>query len=181
MNAINDPAEMVSDSHRQTAAPYDQEAASTFTLRRTGRKAVKFDGWQLIEAIGSQNRDVWHDLNIYRSVKDALVVELIVRRGLPDHQDMFRVNTFEDLAAAAEWLEAYRPADDVPIPSGLGAVDTALPWAVLHAVQLRQSIERIALDYQSLLSEVFAALDLSDPPDVQAVSSEAKTSSKLAS
>ncbi len=128
MNAIIDPAGLVSSSHRHTHADHheQEEEAATYTLRRTGRKAVKFEGWQLIEAIGSQeNRDVWHDLNVYCTVKDALVVELIVRHASADHLDMFRVKTFDDVADAAAWLEGYRPAEDAPIPLGLGTTDTA--------------------------------------------------------
>jgi hypothetical protein len=175
MNAINDPAGLVPE-HQD-----DQQPAVTFTLRRPGRKAVRFEGWQLIEAVGSDtNRPVWHDLNLYRTVKDCVVVELIARRTLPDHQDICRVKTFEDLAAAAAWLETYRPADDVPIPASLGAVETALPWAVLQSVQLRQSIDRLESDYQTLITEVFAALDLTDPADGTVAQTRRKPAPKVA-
>jgi hypothetical protein len=97
--------------------------------------------------------------------------------NLPDHQDIFHVKTFDDLMAAAAWLETYRSADDVPIPAGLGGVDIALPWAVLQAVQLRQSIDRLESDYQALLSEVFAALDLTDPAEAQAAPARRKPAS----
>jgi hypothetical protein len=168
MNAISGPAGLQPSSQHRSEAQLD-EAAVTHTLRRTGRKAVRFDGWQLIEAIGSDsNSQVWHDLNIYRSTKDAVVVELIVRHSLPDHQDICRVKTFDDLPDAAAWLENYAASQDVLVPAGLGSDDTSLPWAVLQAVQLRQSMERLTLSYQALLSEVFAALDLTDTPEVQA-------------
>jgi hypothetical protein len=161
MNAMNDPAALLPG--HQGDAP-----ASTFTLRRTGRKAVRFDGWQLIEAIGSDGgRPVWHDLNVYRTAKGCVVAELIVRRTAPDQQDVVHVKTFADLQEAAAWLEAYRAANDVPIPPGLGGNDVALPWAVLQAVQLRQSIDRLEADYRALLSEVFAALDLTDPAEAR--------------
>ncbi len=179
MNAISHPGGMPSGNNDPDASHADQEAPATFTLRRTGRKAVRFDGWQLIEAVGSNTgRHVWNDLNIYRTVKNCVVVELIARRSGPDHHDIFQVKTFEDMAAAAAWLEAYRAAEDVPIPAGLGEVDTALPWAVLQAVQLRQTIDRIEADYHALLSEVFAALDLTDPAEVQSVTARRKPSSR---
>ena len=180
MNAYNGPTGLSSDS-RPDSSIAGQQAAVTYTLRRTGRKAVRFDGWQLVEAIGSgTGRHVWHDLNIYRSVKGCIVVELIVRRNPPDHQDIFHVKTFDDMAAAACWLESYRSADDVPIPTGLGEVETALPWAVLQAVQLRQTIDRLESDYQALLSEVFAALDLPDPADAQPAPARRKPASRPA-
>jgi hypothetical protein len=132
------------------------------TLRRSGRKAVRFEGWQ---AGSSCDRHVWHDLNIYRTVSGSIVVELIARRAMADHHDLPQVRVFDDLATAANWLEAYRPAESAPIPAGLGAAETALPWAVLQAVQLRQRMDRIELDYHALLSEVFAALDLTEPAE----------------
>jgi hypothetical protein len=178
MNAISDPALLVLNGEHRSAAG-SNEAAVTHTLRRTGRKAVRFQGWQLIEAIGSDgNRDVWHDLNIYRTVKDAIVVELIVRRGLEGQQDTCHVKTFEDLPAAAAWLENYPAAEDAPIPPGLGSNDIALAWAVLQAVQLRQCIDRLASNYQTLLTEVFAALELTDPPDAQPVQAQRKAACK---
>jgi len=169
MNAYTGPAGMVSENNPASDASLgEQQGAVTYTLRRTGRKAVRFEGWQLIEAIGSdKGRHVWHDLNVYRTAKGCIVVELIARRNLPDHQDVFHVKTFDDLTASAAWLETYRSADDVPIPTGLGEVDVALPWSVLQAVQLRQSISRLESDYQALLTEVFAALDLTDSAEAQ--------------
>jgi hypothetical protein len=173
MNAISGPAGLVSNSHdRSGGSAIDKQGAVTHTLRRTGRKAVRFDGWQLIDAVGSSgDQQVWHDLNIYRTVKDTIVVELIARRALADHQDVCQVRTFEDLAAAAAWLESYATAADVPIPAGLASQDVALPWAVLQAVQMRQCIDRLQSNYQALLSEVFAALDLTDAPEMHSAAS----------
>jgi hypothetical protein len=182
MNAYIGPTGIGSDNHLPAdASRAAHEGAGTYTLRRTGRKAVRFDGWQLVEAIGSEaGRHIWHDLNIYRTVKGCIIVELIVRGNQPDHQDVFHVKTFEDLTAAAAWLESYRCADDVPIPAGLGEAQVALPWAVLQAVQLRQSMDRLESDYQALLSEVFAALDLTDPAEAQPAPARRKQGSRTA-
>lgn len=161
MNAMNDPSDLSPDWSAD-APP------STFTLRRTGRKAVRFNGWQLVEATGANNgRPVWYDLNLYRAVGNHIVVQLTVCHTASDQQGHSHVWTFASLPEAATWLEAYRVADDVAVPPGLGGKDVALPWAVLQAVQLRQSIDRLEADYHALLSEVFAALDLTDPAEVR--------------
>jgi hypothetical protein len=174
MNAIMERGAVEADEGRPAGRHAGMKAEgcesdrqpSCHTLRRNGRKAIRFEGWQLIEAAGSSHGgQVWHDLNIYRTVSDSIVVELIARHATADHHDLSQVRVFDDLPSAADWLEAYRPAENAPIPAGLGATDTALPWAVLQAVQLRQRIERIELDYQALLSEVFAALDLTEPAE----------------
>ncbi len=152
--------------------------SATYTLRRTGRKALRFEGWQLIEAVGTaRDRHVWHDLNVFRTLGGGVVVELIVHNDDPDQPDIGRVETFADLAAAAAWLESYPVAADVPVPGSLGTLDTALPWAMLHAAQLRQRLAGIELDYRALLSEVFAALDLTEPADGAASSGAAHAAS----
>jgi hypothetical protein len=135
------------------------------TLRRTGRKAVRFTGWQLVEARGAASPSaspgaMWYDLALYRSVADAIIVELVARRSLVDEPDLCRVEVFPDLQHAASWLEDYPCAQDVPIPVSLAAADAPMVLSVLQAVQLRQRIARINDDYQGLLSEVFEALDI---------------------
>lgn len=170
MNAINDLrlADTRSPGLRrlEEASESAPQPSVERTLRRTGRKPVRFEGWQLIEAAGSDGRcPIWYDLNLYSTVAGSVVVELVTRRHAVDDQDLFRVKTFADLRAAAAWLEGYRCAEDVPIPAGLSSIDTALPWAVLQAVQLRQRLHRIETDFHALLSEVFAALDLTDPAE----------------
>jgi hypothetical protein len=135
------------------------------TLRRTGRKAVRFTGWQMVEARGSASPSasagtMWYDLALYRSVADAIIVELVARRHLMDEPDLCRVEVFQDIQDAASWLEEYPCAQDVPIPATLAAGDAPMAVSVLQAVQLRQRIARINDDYQGLLSEVFEALDI---------------------
>lgn len=165
MNAVTSPA----PSGKAAAVPPEADGAILHTLRRTGRKAVRFRGWQLVEALGAGGRQpVSHDLNVYRTASDEVVVELIARRS-SEHGDISRVCTFADLAAAAAWLEAFGPAEDLPLPEGMTPAQGTLPWAMLQAVQLRQCIERVELEYRSLLSEVFAALDLTDPALVEPV------------
>jgi hypothetical protein len=137
------------------------------TLRRTGRKAVRFSGWQIVEALGSSGSapvpgTIWYDLAIYRSAADSIIVELIARRGELDEQDIHHVEIFATLLEAASWLENYACAQDVPIPAMLAETDGPMAVSILQAVQLRQRIARIRDDYQGLLSEVFEALDITD-------------------
>lgn len=132
-------------------------------LRCTGRKALRFQGWQLVEAIGqSTGRAVWHDLNIYNTLAGKIVTEILVRSDAGERPDISHVKIFDTLDDASEWLEAYDPADDLPIPDGLGARESPLPWTILEAVKLRMRMDNVELDYKSLLSDVFTALDLSE-------------------
>jgi hypothetical protein len=142
-------------------------APALHVLRRTGRKAVRFTGWHIVEARGGEQGTMWYDLSIYRSIADSIVVELIARRAELDAQDMHRVEILPDLRAAANWLEQFECGNDVPIAASLAAGDGPMAACVLQAVQLRQLIARIRDDYQGLLSEVFEALDLTagDSPD----------------
>ena len=162
MNAIASPANVVLEIHSNSMGSDSDRGC--FTLRRTGQKALRFQGQQLVDAAGLRDgREVWHDLNIYGTDDQQIVVELITRRSMADQQDLYEVETFNNLTDAATWLQAYDSASHAPIPSGLGAADMSLPWAVMQAVHLRQTMDRICIDYKSLLTEVFMALDLTDP------------------
>jgi hypothetical protein len=163
MNARIDPADARPEAIGWSQAGAEPEPATTYTLRRTGRKALRFDGWQLVEAFGPhETRHVWHDLNLYRTRANAIVVELIVhRRG---HPDLSRVTSFKTLDEAAAWLETYAPGSDAPVPPELGAPEN-LPLAMLQALQLRQIMARVEQDYRELLSDVLAVLDQAEDAD----------------
>jgi len=149
----------------ETAIPKSIPAPRQYTLRRSGRKAVRFDGWQLIEAKAAGETDtISYDLAIYRSDANAIIVELIARRGILDEQDLSRVEVFPDLAVAATWLESYGVGNDVPIDAALSADEASVVSSVLKAIQLRQRIARIEDDYHGLLSDVFDALGITDSP-----------------
>jgi hypothetical protein len=165
VNAISNPthASEIAQSSLSSGSTSEPES---FTLRRTGRKAIRFQGRQLVEAIGGgHDHNVAHDLNIYETTSGRIIVELIVRRSLPESKDLHRIHKFDDLPSAASWLEAYCAGEDVTIPSEIGNAETTLPWAVLYAVSLRQTMARIECEYRGMLSDVFMALDLTDPAD----------------
>jgi hypothetical protein len=149
----------------QAGASLGNQAAREFTLRRSGHKAVRFTGFQLVDAQGSGDAgSMWYDLAIYRSDESAIIVELAARRRLLDEQDIFHVEVFPDLGAAAGWLESYPCGNDVPIPASLAGGDAPMAIAVLKAVQLRQRIARIQDEYHGLLPDVFDALGITDSP-----------------
>ena len=165
MNAITG---IIEDSDGTTAGT--SGPPQLHTLRRSGRKAVRFYGWQLVEAKGANDSEpVWYDLAIYRSDAELVIVELVARRNLVSEQDLARVETFPTLAAAAAWLESYGVGNDVPIPASLAADTDSVAVAVLKAIQLRQRIARIQDDYHGLLSDIFEALNITDAPLVSGV------------
>jgi hypothetical protein len=157
MNAITGYAAST-ETHSATPAP-----PILHTLRRTGRKAVRFTGWQMLEALGSgEAGTIWYDLSIYRSVAESIVVELVARREAVGEQDFSRVEVFASLQEAASWLESYPCAGDVPIPPTLASGEGPMANSVLQALKLRQRIARITDEYHGLLSDVFEALDITD-------------------
>jgi hypothetical protein len=144
-------------------------APHIYTLRRSGHKAVRFTGWQVVEALGAgEPGTIWYDLSMYRSEADAVIVELTARRHLVDEQDLARVEAFPSLADAASWLENYDVGNDVPIPAALSCDEGPVAVAVLKVIKLRQRIARIQDDYHNLLSDVFNILDITDTPSIQA-------------
>jgi hypothetical protein len=165
MNAISDVAGAQDETMSAVHAP-----PQLYTLRRTGRKPVRFSGWQVVDAQGAgENGALWYDLALYRSDSNAIIVELVARRQKLDAPDLSRVEVFDSLAAASSWLESYTCSHDVPVPTDLAVEGKPMVDAVLQAVQLRQHIERIRDDYQGLLSDVFEILDLADTASPQRV------------
>jgi hypothetical protein len=134
-----------------------------WTLRRTGRKPVRFNGWQVLEACGLASQDgIGHALNVYRTVAGAIVIELAAQRAMMDEADLLRVEVFVNLCDAAQWLQSYRCTSDIPIAAGLTDSDEPLALTVMRTVRLRRQILRVEEEYQALLSDVFAALDVTD-------------------
>jgi len=170
MNAMTDiTADQDSDRAGNATSP------RLYTLRRTGHKAVRFTGWQVVEALGAgEPGTIWYDLAMYRSEADAVIVELIARRHLVDEQDLARVEAFSSLADAVAWLESYDVGNDVPIPAALACDEGPVAVAVLKVIKLRQRIARIQDDYHSLLSDVFNILDITDTPSLRSVDAGAQ-------
>jgi hypothetical protein len=169
MNAVSDIAAASLESISDPLA-----LPRLHTLRRTGRKAIRFSGWQMVEAVGAgEVGSMWYDLAIYRSDAEKIITELIARRRLMGERDFFRVEVFDTLAAASFWLESYACANDVPIPADLAADNGPMSSAVLQAVQLRQRISRIEDDYRSLLSDIFEVLDMTDSNPSEALADAA--------
>jgi hypothetical protein len=163
MNAVT---ELLADDDAR--ASETAAAGHRFTLRRTGRKPVRFAGWKMVEAVGGgETAPLHYDLAIYRTTGNHFLCELIARRAGVEAQDIFRVESFAALDPLTQWLQSHDCATDVPVPSCLAAQDGPLALAVLHAVRLRDTIARIEGEYQDLLSDVFAAIGVTDAPDIQ--------------
>jgi hypothetical protein len=146
----------------------DESPIQTFTLRRTGRRPLRFQGWQMVEAAGyTPAAKVWYDINIYQTVGGAVVVEAVAHRAAIGERDVTHIQICSSLGEAAEWLEGYSPATDVAIAPSLVQGETPLALAALQAVQLRQRMFRIEEDYRVLVSEVLAGLDVTEQPTVQ--------------
>lgn len=158
MNAMADLSGQADESGQAASVP-----PTLHTLRRTGRKPVKFSGWRMVESAGAGDGGaMWYDLTLYRSQTAQVIVELIARRSQLGEQDLSRVEIFESLDHAVAWLEAYDCANDVPVPAEL--MNGAAPMAatVLYSVQLRQRIMRIADEFHGLLSDIFGVLGVAD-------------------
>jgi hypothetical protein len=138
--------------------------AETFTLRRTGRRPTRFDGWLLVEASSAPDAGgVQYDVRLYRSTRGRIVAELVAHRGEPDAPDLEHVETLASLEEAADWLLRHRCASDLSLPAALNHEDTPLLQAALLAVRVRQQTARLQDEYNALLSDVFTALGIAEP------------------
>lgn len=144
-------------------------ADSAYTLRRTGRKPLRFKGVKLLETAADDQAaasaaPLGYDITIYKTSDGKWVLELAARRARCAAQDMQRVECFHDLEMLAQYLQTYCCAQDVPVPSALASGSLPLAVAALQAVQLRETIARIEDEYHTLLSDIFEALELSEEP-----------------
>jgi len=136
-----------------------------FSLRRSGRKPVRFSGAKILETAATPDAAPLHyDLAIYKTDTNRLVLELVTRRGGVAAQDVTRVECFDTLDDLAHFLQSYCCAEDVPVPPGLANQDVPLAVAALHAVRLRDTIARIEDEYRALLSDVFEVLGIGEEP-----------------
>jgi hypothetical protein len=148
------------------AVEENQAGSLRFTLNRTGRRPLRFEGWQLVEASGqAPGASVWYDINVYETRAGTVVVELLVHREAAGEPDLAHVEVFRTLAEAGSWLEAYSPASDLTVAAGVMQAQTPLAWAVMQAVQLRQRLFRIEEDFRTLVSQVLCSLVLSEDPE----------------
>ncbi len=156
------------DAGRDAAVPRaieEESALRTFTLKRTGKRPLRFQGWQIIQATGySAAASVSYDINIYETLAGNFVAELLAHRDAVAERDVVRVEVFDSLDDTAKWLEAFSPAADLPVAPGIVNGKTPLAVAALQVVQLRQCLFGIEDEYRALVSEVLDGLDLAEPP-----------------
>lgn len=156
------------------AVEHGETPVRRFTLARTGRRPVRFQGWQIMEAQGqTPGVPVSYDINLYETQAGTVVVELLVHRSAIGEPDLSHVEAFASLGEAASWLEAYAPAGDLAIGGAMVQSGAPLAVAALQAVQLRQRLARIEDSYRALVSQVLFGLDLAEDPDAAPASPEA--------
>jgi hypothetical protein len=145
------------------ASPPLSDELQQLTLRRTGRKPVRFSGRHVLEALGTPLQEgMWYDLNMYRTEAGAIIVELISRRSYFRECDLYRVEVFVKIDDAACWLQSYSCVNDIPVPPGITGGEVPLAHAAVQAVRLRQHIARLEDEYHALLCDVFTTLGLAD-------------------
>ncbi len=156
----------IDDDAAQPASELIEEEGTlrTFTLRRTGKRPLRFQGWQIVQASGSQASPVAYDINLYETEAGAFVAELLAHRDGAAERDVARVEVFDSLDAAATWLEGFSPAADLPVAQDLVNGETPLAIAALQVVRLRQGLRAVEDEYRALVSEVLDSLEVAEPP-----------------
>lgn len=148
--------------------PSPEGDPAVFTLRRTGRRPLRFQGWQLVEASGHvAGVPVWHELNLFQTQAGAIVTELVIRRPGLKERDLNRVTVHDDLSAAAGWLEEQDPVADIPPSVDLDG-GGGMAAAAFQIVALRQLCGRVERDYRALVADVLYALGIVDTADAAA-------------
>lgn len=134
-----------------------------FTVKRSGKKPLRFRGVQLAEATSWRlGSPLWHEIALYRRTRGDVVAAVTVFKKAAQERDVFRAESFGSLEEAALFLEGYDPTGDLtpgfdPDDPSLGAAQLAL-----CAAGLRQRAEQTQRDYQALLGDLLYQLDLTE-------------------
>ncbi len=134
--------------------------SSAFTLRRTGKRPIAFDGIELCMAMSYvPGTPFWYELNIYRTSVATFVVGIKFFTKDEGEKDIFRAfqaHTFDEVMSV---LEGYDTSQDVRID--VQADDDTLSVAELtvKALGLRARLEEARRQFAGLVGQVLFELD----------------------
>jgi hypothetical protein len=129
-------------------------------LRNIGGKPLRLRASLLAEG-GSRADNVacWHEIAIYRIESGQIAIALRFLRFGSSDIGVHRAKVFEDLDAAATWLEHFDPSVDVAAGFDVAEHGVSGAGVVVQAAALRERIERLDRAYRGLVGELLFRLE----------------------
>lgn len=153
---------------RLQAAPAERESAPMvvsggpqgFTLRRTGRRPVFFEGVELCMAMSYvPGAAFWYEINIYRTVSDGFVVYVRLFSKKEQDTDLYRVFEAGSFEEVISFLEDYDAAEDVRIDVLADDQSAPLSELVVRALALRARIDDARRQFSALVGQILFDID----------------------
>jgi hypothetical protein len=130
-------------------------------LRNMGSKPLRLRAEMLAE--GGNNMpgsECWHEIAIYGTETGQVAVALRLLRAAAGDIGVHRAQIFEDIDAAATWLEQFDTSADLAPDFDVADRRQSTATVVLKAASLRERAERLDRAYRGLLGELLYRLEL---------------------
>jgi hypothetical protein len=132
-------------------------------VRRTGLPPLRFSGERMLgEASRGTKLALNYEINLFRRSKGGYVVETKCVKKPGGTKDMFRAEQCATIGEVMNWIEQYDPRYDMEPDF---KVEDSRPTVelVLEAVALRQKIDELRAEYESVSTSVLETLVEFDP------------------
>jgi hypothetical protein len=103
---------------------------------------------------------LWHEINLWRTDEDRVVVDLRVFKKSPTEKDAFYIVEVDTLDEAAAWLEGFDPRQDVAVDLPLDEPCVAMADLGIRAAALRLRLDEATRQYRAVLGDLLYALKL---------------------
>lgn len=152
--------ERLSEAIESFPAPAPANAADTFTLRRTGKRPLAFDGVELCMGMSYvPGTPFWYELNIYRTHAGSFVVAIKFFTKDEGDKDTFRAFQCATFDEVMSLLETYDTSQDVRIDVQADDDSMSVAELTVKALGLRARLEEARRQFAGLVGQVLYQLD----------------------
>ena len=130
-------------------------------LQLTGGKPLRISGELVAECSSwTASASSWHDLQIFVRDTGEFVVALRSCRGDAGESDVFHARAFASRDEAMLWLQEFDPTADMVADLDPSDRRISAPEIALRAAALRQRMDRLQMQYRSMIGELLYRLDI---------------------
>lgn len=130
-------------------------------LRNFGSKPLRLHAEMLAEG-GNRvpGAGYWHEIAIYSADDGQVAVALRLLRSETGDLGVHRAKLFDDIGAAATWLEQFDTSVDLAADFDVADRQLSTACVTLKAASLRERAERLDRGYRGLVGEILYRLEL---------------------
>jgi hypothetical protein len=142
---------------------YDAPAglsSGQYRLRRFGGRPIVFQGTELAMAMSfTPGLPYWFEINLFRANDGSCPVCVKKFFSSSEEKDFARAWVAPSIEAALDSIEAFDPAEDVPVRVSLSAGSMTPAEMEAAAMDLQAQVANVRTHYASLVGEFLHQLD----------------------